>query len=167
MTADISLKQKRDADPVDATPAPQVATKLRVDDLSLYYGKFQALKNVSMEIPERQVTAFIGPSGCGKSTLIRCFNRIHDLYEGIRTEGQILLDDHDITCSMSRKGNCWDNAVMESFFSRLKVELIYPEAYRTVDALRALGAHVQTGAFGADMAVELVNDGPVTVMLEL
>ncbi|CAO1663174.1 MULTISPECIES: phosphate ABC transporter ATP-binding protein PstB [Salinicola] len=96
MTADISLKQKRDADPVDATPAPQVATKLRVDDLSLYYGKFQALKNVSMEIPERQVTAFIGPSGCGKSTLIRCFNRIHDLYEGIRTEGQILLDDHDI-----------------------------------------------------------------------
>ena len=96
MTADISLKQKRDADPVDATPAPQVATKLREDDLSLYYGKFQALKNVSMEIPERQVTAFIGPSGCGKSTLIRCFNRIHDLYEGIRTEGQILLDDHDI-----------------------------------------------------------------------
>ncbi|WP_083941829.1 phosphate ABC transporter ATP-binding protein PstB [Salinicola socius] len=96
MTAELQLKQKRDASGPDAKPAPQVATKLRVDDLNLYYGKFQAIKNVSMEIPERQVTAFIGPSGCGKSTLIRCFNRIHDLYEGIRTEGQILLDDYDI-----------------------------------------------------------------------
>ncbi|MGM8931125.1 phosphate ABC transporter ATP-binding protein PstB [Salinicola halophyticus] len=96
MTAELQLKQKRDADGPSEVPAPQIATKLRVDDLNLYYGKFQAIKNVSMEIPERQVTAFIGPSGCGKSTLIRCFNRIHDLYEGIRTEGQILLDDYDI-----------------------------------------------------------------------
>ncbi|MGQ7245369.1 phosphate ABC transporter ATP-binding protein PstB [Salinicola sp. V024] len=96
MTAELQLKQKRDAGGPGEVPAPQIATKLRVDDLNLYYGKFQAIKNVSMEIPERQVTAFIGPSGCGKSTLIRCFNRIHDLYEGIRTEGQILLDDYDI-----------------------------------------------------------------------
>ncbi|WP_110654961.1 phosphate ABC transporter ATP-binding protein PstB [Salinicola halimionae] len=96
MTAEFNLKQKSDTREVEAPPVAQIATKLRVDDLNLYYGKFQAIKNVSMEIPERQVTAFIGPSGCGKSTLIRCFNRIHDLYEGIRTEGQILLDDHDI-----------------------------------------------------------------------
>ncbi|WP_251979054.1 phosphate ABC transporter ATP-binding protein PstB [Salinicola avicenniae] len=96
MTADIHLNAKRDTGSADPVSQPQAAPKLRVDDLSLYYGKFQALKNISMEIPERQVTAFIGPSGCGKSTLIRCFNRIHDLYEGIRTEGQILLDNHDI-----------------------------------------------------------------------
>jgi phosphate transport system ATP-binding protein len=96
MTAELNLKQKSDTREVDAAPVAQIATKLRVEDLNLYYGKFQAINNVSMVIPERQVTAFIGPSGCGKSTLIRCFNRIHDLYEGIRTEGQILLDDHDI-----------------------------------------------------------------------
>lgn len=96
MTADIHLDQKRNAGAAEAAAAPQIATKLRVNDLNLFYGKFQAIKNVTMEIPERQVTAFIGPSGCGKSTLIRCFNRIHDLYEGIRTEGQILLDEHDI-----------------------------------------------------------------------
>ncbi|MAM58002.1 MAG: phosphate ABC transporter ATP-binding protein [Salinicola sp.] len=96
MTADIHLDQKRDTGAVEAAAVSQIATKLRVNDLNLYYGKFQAINNVTMEIPERQVTAFIGPSGCGKSTLIRCFNRIHDLYEGIRTEGQILLDEHDI-----------------------------------------------------------------------
>ncbi|WP_110650392.1 phosphate ABC transporter ATP-binding protein PstB [Salinicola peritrichatus] len=96
MTVDLHFNAERDAEPAEATARSRTASKLRVKDLNLYYGKFHALKQISMEIPERQVTAFIGPSGCGKSTLIRCFNRIHDLYEGIHTEGQILLDDHDI-----------------------------------------------------------------------
>ncbi|HZM44781.1 MAG TPA: phosphate ABC transporter ATP-binding protein PstB [Burkholderiales bacterium] len=59
--------------------------------LSFYYGSFQALKNISMPIYEKQVTALIGPSGCGKSTYLRCFNRMHDLYPGNRYEGQIML----------------------------------------------------------------------------
>ena len=59
--------------------------------LSFYYGNFQALKNISMPIYEKQVTALIGPSGCGKSTYLRCFNRMHDLYPGNRYEGQIML----------------------------------------------------------------------------
>lgn len=96
MTAELHLHARRDAERDGAEPKASTATKLRVNDLNLHYGKFHALKGISMEIPERQVTAFIGPSGCGKSTLIRCFNRIHDLYEGISTEGQILLDNHDI-----------------------------------------------------------------------
>ena len=59
--------------------------------LSFYYGSFQALKNISMPIYEKKVTALIGPSGCGKSTYLRCFNRMHDLYPGNRYEGQIML----------------------------------------------------------------------------
>ncbi len=59
--------------------------------LSFYYGGFQALKNISMPIYDKRVTALIGPSGCGKSTFLRCFNRMHDLYPGNRYEGQIML----------------------------------------------------------------------------
>ncbi|MBB3046094.1 phosphate transport system ATP-binding protein [Litorivivens lipolytica] len=69
---------------------------LTVDDLSLYYGEKQALHNVNMVIPRKRVTAFIGPSGCGKSTLLRCFNRMNDLVDGCRIEGQIKLDGHNI-----------------------------------------------------------------------
>jgi phosphate transport system ATP-binding protein len=69
---------------------------LRVKDLNLYYGEKQALKTVNMQIPKRRVSAFIGPSGCGKSTLLRCFNRMNDLVDGVRVEGSIELDGHDI-----------------------------------------------------------------------
>jgi phosphate transport system ATP-binding protein len=73
---------------VEATPAPMKSETRR---LSFYYGSFQALKNVSMPIYEKRVTALIGPSGCGKSTFLRCFNRMHDLYPGNRYEGEIVL----------------------------------------------------------------------------
>lgn len=70
--------------------------KLEVKALDLYYGQKRALNSVSMTIPEKKVTAFIGPSGCGKSTLLRCFNRMNDLVDACRIEGQILLDGHNI-----------------------------------------------------------------------
>ncbi|MGF6692284.1 phosphate transport system ATP-binding protein [Metapseudomonas resinovorans] len=69
---------------------------LEVPDLSLFYGEKQALYNVSMNIPKQRVTAFIGPSGCGKSTLLRCFNRMNDLVDGCRVDGEILLDGKNI-----------------------------------------------------------------------
>lgn len=69
---------------------------LKVNELSLYYGTKQALINVNMEIPLKRVTAYIGPSGCGKSTLLRCFNRMNDLVDGTRIEGEILLDGENI-----------------------------------------------------------------------
>ena len=72
------------------------STKLEVKSLNLYYGEKRALNNVSMVIPEKKVTAFIGPSGCGKSTLLRCFNRMNDLVDGCRIEGEILLDGSNI-----------------------------------------------------------------------
>ncbi|MFN3915306.1 MAG: phosphate ABC transporter ATP-binding protein PstB [Aquabacterium sp.] len=70
--------------------------KLAVRDLNFFYGKFHALKNINLELPENKVTAFIGPSGCGKSTLLRTFNRMFELYPEQRAEGQILLDGQDI-----------------------------------------------------------------------
>ena len=76
---------------------PKVDAKIEVEGLNFYYGDFHALKNISMEVPSRQTTAFIGPSGCGKSTLLRCFNRIHNLYPGQRTEGTIRMDGYDVT----------------------------------------------------------------------
>jgi phosphate transport system ATP-binding protein len=69
---------------------------LEVKNFNLFYGKKQALRDINMQIPEKRVTAYIGPSGCGKSTLLRCFNRMNDLVDGVHTQGQILLDSHDI-----------------------------------------------------------------------
>lgn len=71
-------------------------TKLEAKDLSLYYGQFQALKAVKLAIPERKVTALIGPSGCGKSTFLRAFNRMNDLIEGVRVNGEVVIDGHNI-----------------------------------------------------------------------
>ncbi|WP_298013101.1 phosphate ABC transporter ATP-binding protein PstB [uncultured Aquabacterium sp.] len=81
---------------MDAKVQTSTKPKLAVRDLNFFYGKFHALKNVNMELPENKVTAFIGPSGCGKSTLLRTFNRMFELYPEQRAEGQILLDGQDI-----------------------------------------------------------------------
>ena len=71
-------------------------SKMDIRQLNLYYGSFQALKNISLQIEEKQITAFIGPSGCGKSTLLKTLNRMNDLVEGCKIEGQVLLDSEDI-----------------------------------------------------------------------
>jgi phosphate transport system ATP-binding protein len=69
---------------------------LDIQQLTLYYGNTQGLRDISMFIPRQQVTAFIGPSGCGKSTLLRCFNRMNDLIENVHMTGNILLDGEEI-----------------------------------------------------------------------
>src|SRR5688500_8253268 len=78
--------------PVTTEP-PKPATQLKADvrNVNFFYGQRQALKNISLPVPQRPGTALIGPSGCGKSTLLRCFNRMHDLYHGNRYEGEIIL----------------------------------------------------------------------------
>ena len=69
---------------------------LKANNLELYYGEKRALNNINLEIPRKRVTAFIGPSGCGKSTLLRCFNRMNDLVDSARVNGEILLDENNI-----------------------------------------------------------------------
>ncbi len=83
---------------MDATPQTAAAarTKMTVRNLNFYYGKFQALKNVNLDIAEKKVTAFIGPSGCGKSTLLRVFNRMFELYPEQRAEGEVVLDGDNL-----------------------------------------------------------------------
>lgn len=71
-------------------------TIINVKDLDLYYGDFQALKKINMEIKENEITAFIGPSGCGKSTTLKCFNRMNDLIDDCKIEGLIEIDGKDI-----------------------------------------------------------------------
>src|SRR6195952_741123 len=73
--------------------------KLSVRNLNFYYGKFHALKGITLDIPEKKVTSFIGPSGCGKSTLLRTFNRMFELYPDQRAAGEILLDGENILTS--------------------------------------------------------------------
>jgi phosphate transport system ATP-binding protein len=70
--------------------------KLSAQDIRFFYGSFEALKGISIEIPKNRITAFIGPSGCGKSTFLRCMNRMNDLIDDTRIEGKLLLDGQDI-----------------------------------------------------------------------
>lgn len=90
--------------------------KAEVRDLNFYYGAFQAIKNVSIGVADKEVTALIGPSGCGKSTLLRCFNRMHDLYPGSRYEGEIRLHPDDI--------NLLDSAV-DPVETRLRIGMVF------------------------------------------
>src|SRR6188768_827813 len=80
----------------DGQTPPVSAPLIETKNLSLFYGKSQALKNISFDISERVVTAFIGPSGCGKSTLLRCLNRMNDLIDNVRIDGQIKIGGEDI-----------------------------------------------------------------------
>ena len=67
-------------------------TKILIEKMNLHYGNFHALKNINMDIPEKEITAFIGPSGCGKSTLLKSLNRMNDLVEGCVITGKVELD---------------------------------------------------------------------------
>ncbi|HVC11038.1 MAG TPA: phosphate ABC transporter ATP-binding protein PstB [Burkholderiales bacterium] len=79
-----------------AGAAAALPAKLQIRKLNFYYGSFHALRDISMEIPERKVTAFIGPSGCGKSTLLRTFNRMYSLYPEQRAEGEVIMDGENL-----------------------------------------------------------------------
>lgn len=91
--ADTNMAEERKA-PVQKFEVPDPVVE--VNDLNLYYDTKQALKNIYMDIPKNKATAFIGPSGCGKSTLLRCFNRLNDLVDAARVEGEVLIDGDDI-----------------------------------------------------------------------
>ena len=94
--SDISSAYDMIHNPTQPAKELPMHNKISVRQLNFYYGHFHALKDIHLEIPSHSITAFIGPSGCGKSTLLRTFNRMHDLYSGTRTEGELLLDNQNI-----------------------------------------------------------------------
>jgi phosphate transport system ATP-binding protein len=102
-TMSVSAAQPREIEPVAAAEragepvlADRLATKVEIRKVSFFYGKFQALKEVSLPLYDRSVTAFIGPSGCGKSTLLRILNRIYQLYPGQVASGEVIVDGENI-----------------------------------------------------------------------
>ena len=82
--------------PAAKANSPAAASLIKIESLSLHYGASKALKNISLTLGEKVVTAFIGPSGCGKSTLLRCLNRMNDLIDNVRIEGSCKIGGHDI-----------------------------------------------------------------------
>ena len=82
--------------PLDVNNLSDQQTAIAIEDLNLFYKQTCALSHISMRIPKGQVTAFIGPSGCGKSTLLRCINRMNDLVEGCRVEGEVKLHGRNV-----------------------------------------------------------------------
>lgn len=92
--------------------------RLKVENFNFYYDKFQALKDINMEIQENKVTALIGPSGCGKSTFLRSINRMNDLIDGVRYEGVITFDGKNIFDS--------DNDIVEL---RKKIGMVFQKQY--------------------------------------
>jgi phosphate transport system ATP-binding protein len=91
-----ALKIDASLPPPDTASAPAGVPLIEVKDLSLWYGREKALKDISLTVNERVVTAFIGPSGCGKSTFLRCFNRMNDLIDSVRIEGSISVAGQDL-----------------------------------------------------------------------
>jgi phosphate transport system ATP-binding protein len=98
MAVTVQARTEQAIPATNAAPAAGMEEKARIAirDLNFYYGKTQALKGISLAIPDRKVVAMIGPSGCGKSTLLRVINRMYDLYPGQRAEGAVMLDDLNI-----------------------------------------------------------------------
>ena len=93
--ARVLFRREAMSNPSELAMTPKPA-KISTRNFNFFYGKLRALKDVNLDIPERQVTAFIGPSGCGKLTLLRTFNRMYDLYPGQTATGELLLDGKNI-----------------------------------------------------------------------
>ena len=94
--------------PAPAASIEDSPVRMSVEHLDLYYGDHHALKDVSIDLRDRQVTSFIGPSGCGKSTLLRCLNRMNDMVKDCRIEGKITLDGEDILPKLQRHASAPD-----------------------------------------------------------
>ncbi|MBF0331943.1 MAG: phosphate ABC transporter ATP-binding protein [Candidatus Omnitrophica bacterium] len=131
--------------------------KIVTQDLKLWYGNFQALKSVNASFEAQMITAIIGPSGCGKSTLLRVLNRMNDLTEGVRTEGQVLVDGNNIL---------GDGADLVTL--RKKVGMVFqrPNPFPlSIYENIAFGERIHTGRVKRDVMDEIVERGLKSVLL--
>ena len=125
--------------------------KMAAKGLNFYYGRFKALQDINLDVPEHQVTALIGPSGCGKSTFLRCLNRMNDLIPGTRSEGSITLDGQDIHAAsldvvelrrrvgmVFQKPNPFPKSVFENVAYGLRVGGVRDNAYISAQVEKSL-----------------------------
>ncbi len=137
---------------------------INVSNFNLYYADKQALKDINLVIPQKRVTAFIGPSGCGKSTLLRCFNRMNDLIDSVRIEGQIVMHDEDINAKnvnvaelrrrvgmVFQKPNPFPKSIYENVAYGLRIQGV--KSRRTLDA--AVEKSLKSAALWGEVADRL------------
>jgi phosphate transport system ATP-binding protein len=128
-----------------------ITASIQTKDLNLYYGDFQALTNVNIRIPPRNITAIIGPSGCGKSTLLRCFNRMNDLVENAKVQGEINVDGQNIL-----------DPAADLIFLRKKVGMVFqrPNVFdlSIYNNLR-FGLRIHRMLSGKDSIMQAIKDG--------
>ncbi len=133
-----------------APAKPATRYKMIADDVSVYYGSYLAVKNVSLKFPENSVTALIGPSGCGKTTFLRCLNRMHDMTPGSRVEGKVMIDSTDL----------YDNRI-DPIYHRRKVGMVFqkPNPFPTMSIYDNVVSGVKlNGVKDHDILDEIVED---------
>ena len=130
---------------------------MMIDDLNLYYGQFHALKDISLNIQEKEITAFIGPSGCGKSTLLKSLNRMNDLVEGCKITGQVTLDGRKRVGMVFQKPNPFPMSIYDNVAygprthgirSKAKLDQIVEEALRGAAIWDELKDRLKKSALG-------------------
>ncbi len=122
--------------------------KIKTEELNLYYGDFCALKNVNISIPEKEITAIIGPSGCGKSTLLRCFNRMNDFIDNVRTEGRVIIDGKNILSEdtdlialrrnvgmVFQRPNVFDASIYDNLNFGIKIHRLIKDKHRVQEVI--------------------------------
>jgi phosphate transport system ATP-binding protein len=129
--------------------------KIKTLNLNLYYGGFQALKDINIEVPSRNITAIIGPSGCGKSTLLRCFNRMNDLVENVKIEGRVIIENKNIlepdtdliflrrkVGMVFQRPNVFDSSIYQNLKFGLRIHRMLGGKYDVMEAIRNGLEHV-------------------------
>jgi phosphate transport system ATP-binding protein len=123
--------------------------KVEIEDLTMFYGDFMAIKSIGLGIPQNNVTALIGPSGCGKSTLLRCINRMNDLIDGVRTEGRIAIDGQNILAEgtdvvalrkkvgmVFQRPNVFDQSILDNLKFGLRIHRQMRSKSETMDMIQ-------------------------------
>ena len=114
LTIDSTLDNSTSSAPQSSTPKMEKKYKMIAENVTISYGGFAAVKNITMKFPEKSVTALIGPSGCGKTTFLRCLNRMHDMTKNAKVEGKVMIDNIDL----------YDKAI-DPIYHRRKVGMVF------------------------------------------
>ena len=138
------------SDPHSPPPEPEKKFKMIAENVTITYGNFVAVKNITMKFPEKSVTALIGPSGCGKTTFLRCLNRMHDMTKNAKVEGKVMIDNIDL----------YDKSI-DPIYHRRKVGMVFqkPNPFPTMSIYDNVTAGLKlNGVKDKNILDEIVED---------